>query len=65
MDGAHYLDDFLLFERHDSSQCVVALQRAWSHYQTLDVPVAPKKTEGPGTLLVFLSIEIDTLWMSL
>ena len=33
--------------------------------ETLGVPVAPGKTEGPSTKLVFLGIEIDTRSMVL
>ena len=64
-DGIHYLDDFLLFGRPNSPQCAMALRRALARYETLGVPVAPGKTEGPDTRLVFLGIEIDTLSMSL
>ena len=63
--GIHYLDDFLLFGEPDSLQCAYALRRALARCETLGVPVAPGKTEGPSTKLVFWGIEIDTWSMVL
>ena len=65
VDGLHYLDDFLLFGDPNSPQCEVSLRQALARCTQLGVPVAPGKTEGPSTILVFLGIEIDTLSMSL
>ena len=65
VDGIHYLDNFLLFGEPDSSQCAYALRRALARCETLGVPVAPGKTEGPSTKLAFLGIEIDTRSMVL
>ncbi len=65
IDGLHYLDDFLLFGKPDSPQCELSLQRALDRCRVLGVPVAPNKTEGPTTKLVFLGIEIDTVAMTL
>ena len=65
VDGLHYLDDFLLFGDSNSPQCEVSMRQALARCTQLGVPVAPGKTEGPSTRLVFLDIEIDTLSMSL
>ena len=56
----HYLDDFLDFGAPGSSQCEQALTRSLARCQFLGVPVAAKKTEGPGENLTFLGIELDT-----
>ena len=61
IDGLHYLDDILLFGKSDSPQCGLSLQRALARCRVLGVPVAPSKTEGLTTRLVFLGIEIDTV----
>ncbi len=65
VNGLHYLDDFLLFGEPDSPQCGLSLQRALARCRVVGVPVAPRKTEGPTTKLVFLGIEIDTVAMTL
>ena len=65
MDGIHYLDDFLVFGEPSSPKCAAALGRPLTRCATLGVPVAPGKTEGPETRLVFLGIEIDLVVMSL
>ena len=56
----HYLDDFLLFGAPGSLQCAESLKKALDTCVSLGVPVAPKKTEGPSTKLVFLGIVLDT-----
>ena len=65
LDGLHYLDGFLLFSGPDSSNCETSLWQALACCMALGVLVAPGKTEGPCTRLVFLGIDIDTLSMSL
>ncbi len=67
IDGLHYLDDFLLFGKPDSPQCELSLQWALARCRVLGVPVAPNKTEGPTTKLVFFRSERKpafkwTLW---
>ena len=54
----HYLDDFLFVEPPNSAGS--ALQTALSLWDSLGVPVAPNKAEGPTTSLVFLGIELDS-----
>ena len=53
VDGIHYLNNFLLYGEPRFSYCAEG------------VPVAPGKTEGPITKLVFLGIQIDTISMTL
>ena len=60
----HYLDDFLVLGAHGSSQCEQALTRSLARCQFLGVPAAAKTTEGPGTNLTFLGIELDTVFNS-
>ena len=65
VQGIHYLDDFLLFGAPGVPQCAVALCKALARCASLGVPVAPAKTEGPTTKIIFLGIEIDTVCMTL
>ena len=67
VDGIHYLDDFLLFGGPGSRQCDEVLNRALACCAHLGVTVAPNKTEGPSTMLVFQGSQFDTqsLTMSL
>ena len=57
----HYLDDFLLLGPPSSKTCQAAPCATLSTCEELGLPVAPEKTEGPGTVLTFLGIEIDTV----
>ena len=57
----HYLDDFLFLGPPASQVCTESLQTALRLCETLGVPVAPEKTEGPASVITFLGIEIDTL----
>ena len=61
----HYLDDFLMAGAPNSSQCGHALRTSQEWCRRLGVPVAPHKTEGTVTRLVFLGIELDTIQLSL
>ncbi len=65
IDSIHYLDDFLLFGPPNLAQCGASLHRALSRCESLGVPVAPTKTEGPTTVLTFLGIQLDTITMTL
>ncbi len=51
--GIHYLDKFLLFSAPNSCRCRESLSKALARCQELGVPIAPAKTEGPNTKLVF------------
>ena len=57
----HYLDDFLLLDSPSTQTCQAALCSKLSTCEELGFPVAPEKTEGHGTVLTFLGIEIDTV----
>ena len=56
----HYLDDFLFLGPPHGPGCSQSLQKALHLCEELGVPVAPDKTEGPATSIIFLGIEIDT-----
>lgn len=58
--GLHYLDDFLILGPANTQACHDSLATALSLYERAGFPVAPEKTEGPVTKLVFLGIELDT-----
>ena len=55
--GLHYLDDFLLLGPAGSRTCHEALAAALTLCDHVGLPVAPDKTEGPSTCLIFLGIE--------
>ena len=57
----HYLDDFLFLGPPDSPACGQALSMTLQLCTELGIQVAEEKTEGPGTTLTFLGIQIDTL----
>ena len=59
VEAIHCLDDFLHTGALGSSQCEQSLHRALALCETLGVPVASHKTEGPTSCLVFLGIELD------
>ncbi|XP_060110783.1 vomeronasal type-2 receptor 26-like [Heteronotia binoei] len=44
-----------------SGQCLFLLPAFVDLAKELGVPLAPEKTEGPGTVLTFLGIELDTV----
>lgn len=56
----HYLDDFLLLGAPNSQQGQVVRDVTLHTFARLGIPVAPHKTEGPATILVFLGILIDS-----
>ena len=56
----HYLDDFLILGSPGSTACQEALDITLALCGELGFPIAPEKTEGPSSSLVFLGIEIDT-----
>ena len=56
----HYLDDFLVMGPPDSDMCKRSLELLISECNTLGVPLAPEKLEGPSSVLTFLGIEINT-----
>jgi len=56
----HYLDDFLFFVMPGTSQGASILSLVLQVFDSLGVPVAAHKTEGPATAVTFLGILIDT-----
>ena len=56
----HYLDDFLLLGQEDSDECGRALATSLHVCESLGMPVAYHKTEGPSTAIAFLGFCIDT-----
>ena len=61
----HYLDDFLLMGPPGSQSCARSLQTTIDSCKQLGEPVAMHKTEGPGTTLTFLGVQINTQDMTL
>ena len=55
----HILDDYLM-AASSYHQCCVALRNFILLCNYLGVPIAPAKTVGPQTVLVFAGIELDT-----
>lgn len=58
----HYVDDFLLVDS-DLERASAALLAVNELCEKLGVPMAPEKTVGPCTKLIFLGIELDTVAM--
>lgn len=61
----HYLDDFFIVGEPKSNECQVALNNCFRVCQSLGVPLAEDKTEGPSTCITFLGFELDSLAMEL
>ena len=62
---AHYLDDFITVGPPHSDQCLVNQSILFETCNELGIPLAPHKSVGPTTCLVFLGIEIDSSAMEL
>ena len=54
----HYLDDFFFVKPPGLGGA--ALSRALALWESLGVPVAPNKVEGPSTTICFLGLELDS-----
>ncbi len=63
----HYLNDYIVIGPPNSSECRESLTTILSVCESLGVPIATEKLEGPTSCLTFLGIEIDTvaevLWL--
>ena len=62
---AQYLDDFVTVGTPNAGKCYINQQIICRTCQELGIPLAPHRTVGPSTCLVFLGIEIDTMAMEL
>ena len=60
IQAIHYLDDYFMVSPPESTVCSQAKDRTLQLCQSLDMPVATDKVEGPSTTLTFLGIEIDS-----
>ena len=56
----HYLDDFLFGGRKETNHCSCIMSTFMAKMQSLGVPVAAEKTEGPTTKLSFLGLDLDS-----
>lgn len=61
----HYLDDFLTAGAPQSTQCNQNLGRIIKVCESLGLPLATEKIEGPSTSLVFLGILLDSSKMEI
>ena len=61
----HYLDDFLLVSEPSARAGLQQLSTLLCIFDTLRLPVAEEKLEGPSTVVTFLGIEVDTVAMEL
>ena len=57
---AHILDDFLIIS-NSMNQGYTDLLGFQTMCETLGIPLAPEKTEGPASSLTFAGIELDTI----
>ena len=61
----HYLDDFLIIGPPYSPACKQNLSTFIQLRNSLGIPLASKKIEGPSTSLSFLDIQLDTARMKI
>ena len=59
-DLLHYLDDFLFGGQGNTDQCQHIMGIFKLTLQSIGVPIAVEKTEGPTTVLCFLGLELDS-----
>lgn len=59
----HYLDDFLCIGPAASRICAVLLTSLEHIADRFGIPLAPEKTEGPGKVISFLGIILDSVAM--
>ena len=57
----HYRDDFIIVAPPHLTQCGESVAILDRECQTLGVPIANHKRDGPTTCLTFLGIEVDTV----
>lgn len=57
----HYLDDFAVCGPPGSEECAMNLRTVQAVAEMHGIILAPEKTLGPSSSLVFLGIEIDTI----
>ena len=62
---AHYLDDFITAGPPNSEQCLINQTILFETCKELGIPLAPHKSVGPTSCLIFLGIEIDSVAMEL
>ena len=58
----HYLDDFCGCDKNEKG-ALSLLETSLETFESLGVPVAPEKIEGPSTRIKFLGLEVDTVAM--
>ena len=56
----HYLDDYLLVGRPNTTECRESLKTCFEMCSLLGVPLAEDKTDGPATKITFLGFELDS-----
>ena len=60
IQAIHYLDDYFMVGPPDSPACSLAKEKTLFLCQSLGIPVAMEKVEGPASTITFLGIEIDS-----
>lgn len=61
----HNFDDFLTMGLPGSPECQNNLTVMLGKCESLGLPIAIHKVEGPATTLIFLGIEFDTVHMTM
>ena len=56
----HYLDDFFFVGRPHTNECADLMASFSKVCNSLSVPIADEKTEGPTTSMEYLGLLIDT-----
>ena len=65
IQAIHYLDDYFMVGPPDSLVCSSARDITLSLCESLGMPVATNKVEGPSSTQMFLGIEIDSQLLEL
>ena len=60
VDAVHYLDNFLIVGAPGADQCASSVQLTLRVCESLGIPVAVDKLEGPATRISFLGIMLDS-----
>ena len=58
---SHYLDDFLTMGAAHTSACQIHMDRAFTVFGSLGLPLNDQKCEGPTTVFILLGIQLDSV----
>jgi hypothetical protein len=59
----HYVDDFIVLGRADSSDCARGVGVMDTTCEELGLPIEPEKNESPSNTIPFLGVKLDSVAM--